>query len=454
MPELAFADIARLSALMDERILDPVELTRLYLSRATGVGAPLNAYVALREKQALKEAGSARARALAGRRIGPLDGIPIALKDNIDVAGMPTTNGFGGPAPVAAFDAEVTVRLKKAGAVLLGKLNMHEGALGGTTDNPHHGRTHNPHRLGYSPGGSSGGSGAAVAAGLCAASLGTDTAGSIRLPASYCGVAGLKPSIDRVSLRGIVPLNRRLDNAGPLARSVDDIAILMSVLAEPSAPWRPTSAMQRLDGRTVCVLENFLREDVVPEVAVSFERALQLLEQLGARIEHKLLPGFRPEELRHALFLMVEAGAACEHAEIMDRQSSRLSAGFIRCVEYGRRLSATDLLRQDYRAAAAASEMRACFAQADIIASPTTPQPAFDFAQEGLTNLNTFSTLANITGCPAVSVPMGIGPTGLPHGLQLMGPLGSDELLLAMAAAFEAEADIRPFPPAPFGIGI
>ena len=199
----------------------------MFLSRAHGVGKPLNAFVALSEQSALADAKRAGERARQRRRLGVLDGIPIALKDNIDVAGMPTTNGLGGLPRMADTDAAVTQRLRRAGAIILGKLNMHEAALGGTTDNPHHGRTHNPYRMGFSPGGSSGGSGAAVAAGLCAAALGTDTAGSIRLPASYCGVVGFKPTYQRVSMQGIVPLHRRLDHVGPLTRTVADAGILL-----------------------------------------------------------------------------------------------------------------------------------------------------------------------------------------------------------------------------------
>ena len=452
MPELAFARIAKLSALMDERVLDPVVLTQLYLSRAMGVCKPLNAYVALREQEALAEAERSRARILAGRRLGPLDGIPIALKDNIHLSGWPTTNGFAFPSARADADARVTARLKKAGAVLLGKLNMHEGALGGTTDNPHHGPTHNPHRIGYSPGGSSGGSGAAVAAGLCAAALGTDTAGSIRLPASYCGVVGLKPSTERVSLEGVVPLSRKLDHVGPLARCVGDIAMLMPVLAEPRMAWRPMPPVSRLDGRSLCVLDNYLSEDIEPEVMLSFGRALERLRSMGARIVHRTIPDFDPAALRHALFMMVEAGAAFEHGDVMDDTPARLSAGFRRCLDYGRRMSATTLLQQEHLAARMAAGVRDCLDEVDAIVSPTTPQPAFDFQREGLTNLNTFSTLANITGCPALRVPMAIGPTGLPHGLQIMGRLGADEEVVAMAAAFETAVDIEIIPPQPFGI--
>jgi Asp-tRNA(Asn)/Glu-tRNA(Gln) amidotransferase A subunit family amidase len=451
MSELAFAPITHISRLIAEQALDPTELTQLYLTRAKGVGRPLNAYVAFREKEAMAEAEAASLRARTGRRIGPLDGIPLALKDNIDIEGSPTGNGLGGTPPIASADANVTARLKRAGAIVLGKLNMHEAALGGTTDNPHHGRTYNPFRTGFSPGGSSGGSGAAVAAGLCAAALGTDTAGSVRLPASYCGIAGLKPSRFRISSGGVVPLHRGLDHVGPLARSIADISLLMAALTAPAPAWTPREAFKRLDHVTVCVLDNFARETVAADVAASFTAALHLLEGLGARIMHRTLADFDPAAARHALFLMIEAGVAAEHGDLFDRERERFSTGLARCLQHGRRMSAVQVLEAENRVRPAVEQMLGCFAEADVIASPTTPQAAFAFGQEALNNLNTFSTLANASGCPAVSLPMGAGPDGLPHGLQLMAPHGQDEHLLAIAAAFEAAIGPAPVPPHPFG---
>src|SRR5262249_20509827 len=201
MTNLVFLPIAELSRRIDTGRLDPRDLTRAYVERAGGAGQSLNCYLTLCGERAAAEAAQAAVRAARKQRLGALDGIPIAVKDNIDVAGVPTTNGIGGTHLPAAADAEGIRRLRAVGAVILGKLNMHEGALGAVNDNPHHGRTTNPFRDGYTPGGSSGGSGAAVAAGLCAAALGTDTGGSVRIPAAYCGVVGLKPSYGLASTR-------------------------------------------------------------------------------------------------------------------------------------------------------------------------------------------------------------------------------------------------------------
>jgi Asp-tRNA(Asn)/Glu-tRNA(Gln) amidotransferase A subunit family amidase len=456
MDHLAFAPISRLSSLIEDGQVDPVMLTEVFLNRAIGVGKQLNAYVALREQDALADARSASERARRRRRLGALDGIPIALKDNIDVAGMPTTNGLGGAPRFPGTDADVTQRLRQAGAIILGKLNMHEAALGGTTDNPHHGRTHNPYKIGYSPGGSSGGSGAAVAAGLCAAALGTDTAGSIRLPASYCGVVGFKPTYWRISMQGIVPLNRRLDHVGPLTRTVADAGSLLEVLADSRFGGKLRNrALQSspalFSGKTVGVLENFARETIDADVARSFEKALDLMARQGARIVRTALADFDPVAVRHAMFVLCEAGAALEHGELLGREPERFSSGLIRCIRYGSRMTAVQLLEQEREIAPAAAQMLTCLGEVDVIASPTTPQPAFSFERDGLTNLNTFCSLANFTGCPAVSLPIGCGPDGLPHGLQLIAANGRDEDLLAIAHAFEAASGPRIVPPPPFG---
>src|SRR4051794_6197510 len=231
--DLAFRSIAELSAALTARELDATALVRHVLDRIDGAGSALNAFVTVLRDPALREAEAAATRAAAGRRRSALDGIPIAIKDNIDLAGVPTGNGFGGAQPwrVPEADAEVVRRLREAGAIVVGKLGMHEGALGATNDNPHTGRVFNPHHVGFTPGGSSGGSGAAVGAGLCCAALGTDTGGSVRIPAAYCGVVGFKGSFGLASTRGVVPLSYRLDHIGPLTRTVGDAALMIRAMA-------------------------------------------------------------------------------------------------------------------------------------------------------------------------------------------------------------------------------
>ncbi len=222
--------------------LDPVAVTEAYLDRIERENPRLNAYVAVTAGAAREAAKASAARWRAGRPASPVDGAPMAVKDNIDMAGVVTTNGLPGGRRAEA-DASVVARLREAGAVPLGKTNLHEAAFGTTTFNPHRGMTHNPHREGWTAGGSSGGSGAAVAAGLAVAALGSDTMGSIRLPAAYCGCFGLKPTQGAVPLDGVVPLAPSLDHAGPLARTAEDALALLEVLTgRPAAPeghWHP-----------------------------------------------------------------------------------------------------------------------------------------------------------------------------------------------------------------------
>ncbi len=210
--------------------LDPAAVTDSYLDRIARENPRLNAYVSVTADIAREAAAASAARWRAGRPASAIDGAPIAVKDNIDMAGVVTTNGLPGGRRAGA-DAAVVARLREAGAVLLGKTNLHEAAFGTTTFNPHWGMTHNPHREGWTAGGSSGGSGAAVAAGLAAAALGSDTMGSVRLPAAYCGCFGLKPTWGAVPLDGVVPLSPRLDHVGPLTRIAEDALLLFEVMA-------------------------------------------------------------------------------------------------------------------------------------------------------------------------------------------------------------------------------
>ncbi|MFN8557839.1 MAG: amidase [Dehalococcoidia bacterium] len=212
--------------------VSPVDLVRAMLDRIERLDGTLTSFITVTAEAALAEAQRAEAQAALGGALGPLHGVPIALKDLFDTAGVRTTGGSKILADrVPDADAGVVARLRMAGAIVLGKLNMHEFAFGVTTDNPHFGRCNNPWNVGHTPGGSSGGSGAAVAAALCYASLGSDTGGSIRIPASYCGIVGLKPTYGRVGRGGVLPLAWSLDNAGPMAKTVRDTALLMNVIA-------------------------------------------------------------------------------------------------------------------------------------------------------------------------------------------------------------------------------
>lgn len=450
MAELAFLSLTRLSRLIGAGEVDPEDLMRLFLARAEGVGRSLNCYITLCKDSALSEAAAAAARALSRQRLGPLDGIPIAVKDNMDVAGVPTSNGFGGPPyRIPEKDSEIVRRLRAAGAIILGKLNMHEGALGSTNDNPHFGRTTNPHRDGHSPGGSSGGSGAAVAAGLCGAALGTDTGGSVRIPASYCGIVGLKPTFGLISTRGVVPLSYRLDHVGPLTRTVEDAAVMLDALAGPAEYLFPKPG--RLDGVRLGVLENFSSVPQDPDVSAAFRAACDHFTRLGAEVRSIAMPAYDAIKGRRAGFLRVEVEAAFIHGDLYRREPERFSPQMRSYLDYGARVSATDLMRADRRIDAAVFELARCFEQVDAIVSPATPQAAPAFGDKPPDDAGTFCILANFAGAPAISVPMGRNARGLPLGLQLIGAPHQDARVLKIAAAFEGALGLQLYPPPPLG---
>lgn len=459
MPDLAMLPITRLSAMLDSGETDAVALTRACLDRIDGPGRALNAFITVCAEAALREAEAAATRARANARRGPLDGVPVALKDNIDVAGVATSNGFGGPPwHVPTQDATITRRLRAAGAVILGKLNMHEAALGATTDNAHHGKCHNPHRIGHSPGGSSGGSGAAVAAGLCAAALGTDTGGSVRIPAAYCGVVGFKPSFGLISTRGVMPLSRRLDHAGPLARSVADCALMLAALAgfDPDCPESrhhpappPLPAASRLEGVHLAVPDNFATEATEPAVLDAFTRALATLRALGAHIDTVHLPDYDPLRARRACFLRVEAEAAFIHADLYRREPERFSAELRACLDYGAAMPATRLVGADRVIDTAAFALTQCLGEYDAIITPAAPQAAPAFGDRPPDNAGTFCVLANFAGAPSISVPMGGDAQALPLGLLITAAPGADATALRIAAAYEAAAGAAS-PPAGF----
>ena len=454
---LTVADAARRLAHGE---ITSVDLTDAYLARIAAVDSTLNCYVATRVDEARAEARDADARRARGDSRGALDGIPVALKDNIDVAGVPTTNGMGPHGDTTpARDSEVTRRLRAAGAVILGKLNMHEGALGGTTDNPHHGRTQNPWRLGFTPGGSSGGTGAAVAARLCAAGIGTDTLGSVRLPAAYCGVAGLKPTHGVVSTRGVVPLSRRLDTVGPIARCVADLGLMLDVMAgfDPEYPGSVQGpgeathlAKEKADlgGVTCGIIANLDLVDMDADVRSAFARSIEMLEALGASIRRIDLPDYDPTTARRAGLLVCEADGAAVHERAMTEWPDAFSTGFRRMLEYGRDVARERLIKAERVIESAASEVRRALREVGLIVSATTPQPAFPFDGPVPVDQTDLTAIASFGGCPAVSIPCGLTRTGLPIGLQVIGrPLG-ERALLAAARVLEARCGFAATPPA------
>lgn len=460
LPPIAELDMRRatlcqlLHWLAADRV-QPQVLADVYLDAIERIDPQINSFVEVQGRLVQEQARTAGKRRRDGV-IGRLDGIPIALKDNFDVAGWPTRVGLPGRTDPAEHDAHVVARLRASGALLLGKTNMDEGALGALTDNPHFGATHNPYRHGYSAGGSSGGAVAAVAAGLAVAAVGSDSLGSIRIPASYCGVCALKPTHGEISARGMVPAARRLDAVGLVARGVDDLTVLLQVLAgydaDDARSRRRRVAFDLPDwepGRLRAgLLPDLASVGVDPEVQAVFEAALEKLpRELGERRTVDF-SDWNFGRTRRAGLLLMEAEMLGTFAQDLADTEHPVSSAFRSMLDFAARKSAADYASADRVLDAATLKMRRLFSQVDVLILPTTPQGAFPLdgpAPDSIADLTSFASLA---GCPAVSLPMGTLPNGLPIGLQLVGARGSDLRLLELASVCAATLDAEPAYPA------
>ncbi|MDE2249762.1 MAG: amidase [Pseudomonadota bacterium] len=426
-------------------------LTDVYQEAIDRLNPVLNAYVDQRSGLMQEQAHMADCRRRDGV-IGRLDGIPLALKDNFDLAGWPTRAGLPGRSRPARGDAHVVARLRASGAVLAGKTHMDEGALGTATNNPHFGATHNPHRHGYSAGGSSGGAAAAVAAGLAVAAVGSDSLGSIRIPASYCGLYALKPTHGEISTRGMVPAARRLDAVGLLARSVDDLTVLLQVLAGYDAD-DARSRRRRVAFALPDWEPGQLRAGLLPDLAAVGVQAevIEVFEAAMARLAHALgqrrtvdFSDWDFTRTRHAGLLLMEAEMLGTFAGDLADAAHPVSAHFRRMLGFAAGKSAADYAVADRVLDAATLKMRRLFAQVDVLVLPTTPQAAFALEGPVPDSVADLTAFASLAGCPAVSLPMGTLASGLPVGLQLVGPRGSDLRLLELAAACAATLDAEP----------
>lgn len=426
-------------------------LAEAHLQAIERINPGLNAYVGLSPPLTLEQARSAELRRRDGV-IGRLDGVPIALKDNFDIAGWPTRAGLPGPGVPATHDSHVVARLRASGAVLIGKTNMDEGALGAITRNPHYGATHHPHRHGYTAGGSSGGAAAAVAAGLAVAAIGSDSLGSVRIPASYCGVFALKPTQGEVSARGMTPAARRLDTVGLLARGVDDLTVLLQVLAGYDAD-DPRSRRRRValsppdwePGKLRCgMLPDLPALGVQQDVVDVFEAALAKLDRELGECRKVDFDDWHFARARRAGFLLMEAEMLGTFSTQLADTEHPVSPPFRHLLDYAARKSAADYAAADRVLDAATLKMRRLFAQIDVLVTPTTPQGAFPLDGPVPDTQADLTSFANLAGCPAVSIPMGTLPNGLPIGMQLIGARGSDLRLLELAAVWSATLDAAP----------
>ncbi len=451
--QLLGRDLTSLSVALATGGIGSVELVGQVLAAVEASQAPLNAYISVDAEGAL----AAAARSDAQRRRGaarPLEGLPIAVKDNIDVAGMVSTAGMETRrhAPPATLDNPAVAALRAAGAVIVGKLNMHEAALGADNDNPFYGACHNPHRPGYTPGGSSGGSGAAVAAGLCAAALGTDTMGSVRIPASYCGVVGLKPSWGAISTRGTVALCRRLDHVGPLARSARDLKVLLDTMAgfDPDcAQSRQIALRPAADAALrIGVVDFGVAAQIDADVQCAFEDGMRVLASLGHRPVALAGPAFASGQARRAGLLMCEAELLVEHAQAWAGDRSRFSPLLARLMGWAEGKSAADLAAASQLVDKAQVQLQQWLAQCDVLAMPAAPQRAFAFGTPVPANQADLTAYANMAGNPALSLPLPVAAGTLPVGMQLVGRIGDECTLLALAEAFQHAVSWQPAVPA------
>ena len=459
--DLAFASIDEVAKLFRKRRLSPVELTKLILARIEHLNPKLNAYITVTGELALAHAKKAETELFAprGRKghrdRGLLHGIPISLKDNIYARGVRTTAGskilkdF-----IPKDDAVVVAQLKQAGAIILGKTNMHEFAYGVTSNNPHYGPVRNPWDLERIPGGSSGGSAAAVAAGLCYGSIGTDTGGSIRIPASLCGVVGLKPTWGRISCERVVPLSPALDCTGPLARTVRDAAILTSAIYFRGArePDLSKPATLRVNLRKIClgIPRQLFFDALSTEVRKAFDSAVRDLCKAGMTTADISIPQLDEAEDAANHIAWVEATLFHSQQGYFPARASDYAEDVRSRLEMGAKVSALDYLQalEIQKQLVVQLHMALAESDADALIVPTTPIVA-PLINEETTRLAAhqyptralllrLNRPANLAGVPAISLPCGFTPSGLPIGLQLMGGVSSEAVLLRIAHAYES----------------
>lgn len=439
-----------------------MELVQTVLSRIERLNPRLNCFITVLQDQARKEAASADRALARGDWRGPLHGIPVAIKDNIWTREVRTTAGSKILADfIPQEDASVVAALRRAGAVVLGKTNLHEFAYGVTCANAHFGAVHNPWDIKRIPGGSSGGSAAALAAGLCVAAMGTDTGGSIRIPAAMCGVVGLKPTFGRVSCYGVIPLARSLDHAGPLARSAADAAILLKVVAghdprDPSSARNPlenfVSAVRKPLGRVrIGWPRDFFFDRVADDVRSSVEAARRVFESLGAQFIEVLLPHVG-ESLRPATEIaLAEAAQFHRAAGFFPARAAEYSQEVRARLETGSKIAASNYLDALEARTALQQEFNAALKNVTAIFAPTVPVGAPKIGEESIvidgeaedvrTALVRLNRPSNLTGLPAISLPCGFTAEGMPIGLQIIGRALDEAHLLQLGAAYQHRTD-------------
>lgn len=450
---LCLRTVTELSALIASREVSPVQLTTAYLQRIEGLDPQLNAFITVAGDHALRQARQAEAELLAGRWRGPLHGIPFGLKDMFNTAGIRTTaNSRLLAENIPIRDATAVTRLYGEGAVLLGKNTTHEFAHGGPSFDLPWPPARNPWQTDHFTGGSSSGTAAAVAAGLMAFGLGTDTGGSLRSPACLCGIVGMKPSFGLVSRTGVIPFSDSCDHVGPIARSVEDCAILVDALAghdrgdKGSADVPPPRCRAALTGDikgiSIGILRHFWEEDapVAPQLAQALERAIGLLQELGATVEEVRL---RPLNEFYAIRIMLtESELFARHLDNLRSRPGAYGRHFLSRVLPACLFTAADYLAAQRERTRIIAEMQPIYERYDVLLTAGGgPAPSFarhsSLGNEQKWTVPSLSSLFTLTGAPAVAMPCGFSQAGLPLGMQLAGRPFEDATVLKVAHAYE-----------------
>jgi aspartyl-tRNA(Asn)/glutamyl-tRNA(Gln) amidotransferase subunit A len=442
--------IATLATALQARQVSSLEVTNACLDAIAGRDGAINAFIHVCADDARTRASAADREIAAGRHRGPLHGVPLSLKDLLDLEGVPTTAASKvRQGHIAAADARVVAALRSAGAVFVGKTNLHEFAMGTTNEDSAYGPVHHPLDPTRSPGGSSGGSAASILAGMAYASIGSDTGGSIRIPAAACGLVGLKPAYGDLPLDGVVPLCVSLDHLGPLCRSVEDAAIVYRAMrGEPD--WRPP--VGSLSGVTLGVLRGYFTARLDADVAERFEETCERLSRAGARLEEASIP--HAGEIGAVYMLLTLPEAAAVHAQTLTARPQDYTANVRGRLQMARYILAEDHVRARRGQAVLTAEVDAALAGRSGLLLPSMPIPATRLGastvmvagvEEPVRNMTLRLTqLFNITGHPAISLPCGLTSQGLPVGLQLVGHARRTVDLLALAATAEPHVSIAP----------
>lgn len=429
------------------------------LAQAEKVQDRFRSFITIAAEGARKQADDVAARIKQGAKL-PLAGVPFAVKDLIDTAGLPTTCGSKVFAQrMATTDAPVVRRLQAAGGIMLGKLNMHECAFGFTGENPTFGDCRNPWDSTRIPGGSSSGSATAIALGICPLTLGSDTGGSIRMPAALCGLVGLKPTYGRVSRAGVLPLSWTMDHVGPLARTAAEAALALRIMAgiDPAdattshraVPDYGAELPARLRGVKIGVQHQWFFEALEPEVAAATTKALDQLSNLGARIVEVHLPHLEEVVGAHRAVLFPEASSY--HQPYLAERAGEYGEGIRSLLLSGLFFPAVDYLKAQRARAVIRQAWAKVFNEIDCLLTPTTPVVATKFGQQTATLPGGEKPLVrayldltlpfNFTGHPAVSVPCGFSPNGLPIGMQLVGKPFGESMILRVAHQYQRDTD-------------